>query len=90
MWDVCFYTWLIKCNTCVMFYSDKFLNKQLLLEQYFHLLSFFSPPLFLFQIMALGQEKEVSTKPQLYLLLVFLFDYKCVSFAYVVAVYHIN
>lgn len=40
--------------------------------------------------MALGQEKEVSTKPQLYLLLVFLFDYKCVSFVYVVAVYHIN
>lgn len=26
MWDVCFYTWLMKCNTCVMFHSDKFLN----------------------------------------------------------------
>lgn len=75
MWGVCFYSWLMKCNICVMFYSDKFLNTQLLLEQYFHLLSFFfSPPLFLFQIMALGQEKEVSTKLHLYLLLVFLFN----------------
>lgn len=34
----------MKCNICVMFYSDKFLNKQLLLEQYFHLLSFFFSP----------------------------------------------
>lgn len=42
MQDVCFYSWLMKCNTCTMFYSDKLLRKQLLLEQYFHLLFFFS------------------------------------------------
>lgn len=44
MWDVCFYSWLMKCDICVMFYSDKFLSKQLLLEQYFHLFSFFFFP----------------------------------------------
>lgn len=62
-----------------MFYSDKLLRKQLLLEQYFHLLFFSPPPLLPLQIMALGQEKEVSTRPQLHMLLVFFSIHLSVS-----------
>lgn len=72
MQDVCFYSWLMKCNTCTMFYSDKLLTNSCSWSNIFicflFFFSFSSPLLFPFQITALGQEKEVSTKPQLHVL----------------------